>query len=201
MPVDPSNNISGFVNAFSGGGVRANLFVVTGNIPGYADNRSISFLCKSAQIPASSLGQIEIPYRGRKIKLPGDRTFADWSITIISDANMALRAAFEHWSARFNSHTANDTVNNFMTLMPLWSVTQLLRDGNPLRTYSFQGCFPSEVGSIELGYENNDSVAEFPVTLQYSWWEAAPGGAVPAVGGSSIAQLLSGAGINIGTGF
>ena len=201
MPVDPTNNISGFVNAFSGGGVRTNLFVVTGNIPGYDNNRAISFLCKSAQIPASSLGQIEIPYRGRRIKIPGDRTFADWSITIISDANMALRSAFEHWSARFNSHTGNVTVNNFMTLMPSWSVTQLLRDGEPLRTYSFQGCFPSEVGAIELGYENNDAVAEFPVTLQYSWWEAAQGGAVPAVGNSNIQQMLSAAGINIGTGF
>ena len=88
-----------------------------------------------------------------------------------------------------------------MTLMPSWSVTQLLRDGEPLRTYSFQGCFPSEVGAIELGYENNDAVAEFPVTLQYSWWEASQGGAVPAVGNSNIQQMLSAAGINIGTGF
>ena len=94
MPVDPSNNISGFVNAFAGGGVRTNLFVVNGTIPGYSDNRAISFLCKAAQIPASSLGTIEVPYRGRRIKLPGDRTFQDWSLTIISDANMALRSAF-----------------------------------------------------------------------------------------------------------
>ena len=201
MPVDPTNNISGFVGAFAGGGLRSNLFVVTGNIPGYANNRAISFLCKSAQIPASSLGTIEVPYRGRKIKIPGDRTFADWSITIISDANLSLRSAFEHWSARFNEHTNNVTVNNFMEFMPLWSVTQLLRNGEPLRTYAFQGCFPSEVGAIDLSYENNDAVAEFPVTLQYSWWEAASGAAVPAVGVSTLGQLLSNAGINNGTAF
>jgi hypothetical protein len=177
-PVQPNNNISGFVSAFAGGGVRTNLFKVTGTIPGAVDatgtSTAISFLCKSAQIPASSLGQIEIPYRGRKIKIPGDRTFADWSITIISDANLNLRSAFEFWSAQFNTHVSNVTTNNFMQLMVPWSVTQLLRDGSPLRTYEFQGCFPSEVGAIELGYENNDAIAEFPVTLQYSWWEAAP---------------------------
>ena len=201
MPVDPTNNISGFVNAFAGGGVRTNLFVVNGTIPGFDNNRAISFLCKAAQIPASSLGTIEIPYRGRKIKIPGDRSFQDWSITIISDANLQLRSAFEYWSAIFNSHTGNVTVNNFMEFMPQWSVTQLLRNGEPLRTYSFIGCYPSEIGAIDLSYENNDSIAEFPVTLNYSWWEASPGGAVPAVGSSTIQQLLSAAGSNIGIGF
>lgn len=192
MPVEPNNNISDFVGAFAGGGVRTNLFKVTGTIPGAANeqdtSKAISFLCKSASIPASSLGQIEIPYRGRKIKIPGDRTFADWNITIISDANLNLRSAFEYWSAQFNSHVSNVTTNKFMSLMVPWSVTQLLRDGEPLRTYEFQGCFPSEVGAIELGYENNDAIAEFPVTLQYSWWEAAASATELATPGAEILQ-------------
>ena len=203
MPVDPTNNISGFVNAFAGGGVRTNLFMVTGSIPGYSNNRAISFLCKAAQIPASSLGTIEVPYRGRRIKLPGDRTFQDWTITVISDANMSLRSAFEYWSAIFNSNVSNVSSPNFMQFMPTWSVTQLLRDGVALRTYNFIGCFPSEVGAIDLSYENNDAVAEFPVTINYSWWEAAPGAAVPATGtgAENIQSLLQQAGINIGSGF
>lgn len=203
MPVDPTNNISGFVNAFAGGGVRTNLFMVTGNIPGYSNNRAISFLCKAAQIPPSSLGTIEVPYRGRRIKLPGDRTFQDWSITIMSDANMSLRSAFEYWSAIFNSNVSNISSNNFMQFMPTWSVTQLLRDGEALRTYNFIGCYPSEVGAIDLSFENNDQIAEFPVTINYSWWEAAPGAAVPATGtgAENIQSLLQQAGINIGAGF
>ena len=203
MSVDPTNNISGFVNAFAGGGVRTNLFMVTGSIPGYSNNRAISFLCKAAQIPASSLGTIEVPYRGRRIKLPGDRTFQDWTITVISDANMSLRSAFEYWSAIFNSNVSNVSSPNFMQFMPTWSVTQLLRDGEALRTYNFIGCFPSEVGAIDLSYENNDAVAEFPVTINYSWWEAAAGAAVPATGtgAENIQSLLQQAGINIGSGF
>jgi len=204
MPVDPNNNISGFVNAFAGGGVRTNLFVVNGTIPGYQDGRAISFLIKSAQIPASSLGTIEVPYRGRKIKLPGDRTFADWSLSVISDANMSLRSAFENWSAIFNSHTSNVAPRNFMEFMPNWSVTQLGRGGEPIRSYNFIGCFPAEIGAIDLAYENNDSVAEFPVTLNYSWWEAAAGSAVPSFGGGSginLNGLLQNLGINIGMGF
>ena len=203
MPVDPTNNISGFVNAFAGGGVRTNLFMVTGNIPGYSNKRAISFLCKAAQIPASSLGTIEVPYRGRRIKLPGDRTFQDWSITVISDANMSLRSAFEYWSAIFNSHVANVTTTNFMQFMPTWSVTQLLRDGEALRTYNFLGCFPSEIGAIDLSYENNDSIAEFPVTINYSYWVAAVGAAGNNAtgGGNLLGSLLQGLGINIGSGF
>ena len=176
---NPENlNISQFVNAFAGGGVRTNLFKVTGLIPvdGFNGNQQLSFLIKAAQVPASSLGTIEVPYRGRRIKLPGDRTFADWSITVISDSNYTLRSAFEAWSAKFNAHVDNITANDFIKWMPTWAVTQLYRDGSPMRTYSFIGCFPSEVGSIDLSYENNDSIAEFPVTLNYSWWEAAGGG-------------------------
>ena len=201
MPVDPSNNISEFTNAIAGGGVRSNLFLVTGNIPGYTDNKSISFLCKAAQIPASSLGTIEIPYRGRRIKIPGDRTFQDWSITIVSDANMKLRGAFEHWSATFNSHVGNVGPNEFMELMPTWSVTQLYRNGEALRTYNFIGCYPSEIGAMDLSFENNDQIAEFPVTLNYTYWEAATGAAVPATGSSDIGQLLSKLGSALGLGF
>lgn len=196
----PSNNITGFVQAFAGGGVRTNLFRVTGKIPGYNvanNNEQMSFLIKAAQIPASSLGTIEVPYRGRRIKIPGDRTFQDWSITVLSDSNMSLRSAFENWSAIFNGHTENISPATFMQSMTTWSVTQLNRDGTGLRTYSFVGCFPSEVGSIDVSFENNDAVAEFPVTLNYSWWVAAPGGSpasssttgeVPTVGSSGVAQ-------------
>ena len=172
-----SNDIQGFIQQFAGGGVRTNLFQVTGSIPGYPQgDAAISFLVKAAQIPASSLGTIEVPYRGRRIKLPGDRTFADWSITVISDANMALRSAFEYWSAGFNLHVGNITTNDFYSLMPTWAVTQLARDGSPIRTYEMVGCYPSEVGAIELSYENNDQVAEFPVTINYSYWVATTGG-------------------------
>lgn len=199
----PTNNISAFISAFAGGGVRTNLFQVNGTIPvpGFGGNTAISFLCKAAQIPPSSLGVIEVPYRGRRIKLPGDRTFQDWNITVISDANMSLRSAFEEWSNLFGAHVANVSDPNFMqTLMPNWSVTQLLRDGSPLRTYSFVGCFPTEVGAIDLSFENNDSIAEFSVTLNYSYWIAAPGGAGPVTGNPPPTPLQDGS-TTIGNGF
>jgi hypothetical protein len=85
--------------------------------------------------------------------------------------------------------------------MPTWSVTQLYRNGDALRTYNFIGCFPSEIGAIDLSFENTDQIAEFPVTINYSYWDAAPGGAVAATGSSNINSLLSSLGINLGTGF
>jgi len=103
----------------------------------------------------------------------------------------------------FNSHVSNVAPTNFMRFMPTWSVTQLKRDGEALRTYNFIGCFPSEVGAIDLSFENNDQIAEFPVTINYSWWEAAPGGAVPATGTGqeNIQSTVQRNGINIGPGF
>jgi len=184
MPI--INNISQFVSRMSGGGVRTNLFEVNGRIPGATDSQiteSLSFLIKAAQIPNSSLGTIEVPFRGRRIKLPGDRTFQDWSITVISDSGYQLRSAFENWSALLNTHVSNVTSTDFMArLMPTWSVTQLNRDGSPLRRYDFIGCFPTEIGAIDLSYENNDTIAEFPVTLNYSWWEAAAADKKPETG-------------------
>jgi len=188
MSVIPTNDISGFISAFAGGGVRTNLFRVFGTIPvqGFGNGESISFLCKAAQIPASSLGTIEVPYRGRRIKIPGDRTFQDWQITIISDANLHLRSAFEAWSSLFNQHVANIGDPDFYNLLPQWTVTQLDRAGNPIRSYVFVGCYPSEIGTIDLSYENNDQIAEFPVTLNYSYWVAGSGESANTTGTSQV---------------
>ena len=169
-----SNNISSFAGQFLKGGIRPHLFEVNGNIGPFADEK-IPFLIKAAQLPASTLGLIEVPYRGRKIKVPGDRTFAEWTITVLADGHMDLRDKFEAWSSGINQHEAN--IPNSET-QPLadgetyqdWQVFQLDRKGNKIKGYNFIGCWPSEVSAIDVNHETTDSLTEFTVTLQYTYW-------------------------------
>jgi len=168
-----SNNISSFAGQFLKGGIRPHLFEVNGNIGPFADEK-IPFLVKAAQLPASTLGLIEVPYRGRKIKVPGDRTFAEWTITVLSDGHFDLRDKFEAWSSGINQHESNVPNEesqpmqgeNYMD----WQVFQLDRKGNKIKGYNFIGCWPSEVSAIDVNHETTDSLSEFTVTLQYTYW-------------------------------
>ena len=174
------NNINTFAGAFLHGGIRPHLFEVTGNIGGVeAGQGSIApFLIKAAQLPASTIGVIEVPWRGRKIKVPGDRTFAEWTITVLADGHMRLRDQFEKWSSNINTHEGNimnafpepTPMSNFGNIYQDWQIYQLNRAGLRIKGYDFKGVFPSEVSAIDVNHETTDSLSEFTVTLQYTYW-------------------------------
>lgn len=161
------------------GGARASLFQVTIQNPAnsVADIK-VPFMCRGAQIPAATLGMIEVPYFGRKIKLAGDRTFADWTVTIINDEDFLVRNAMEQWSNTINSLEGN--VRGFGAASPLLyksqaQVVQYSKTGVPLRTYQFNGIFPLEVSTIELDWETTDTIETFQVTFAYDYWEVSGG--------------------------
>ena len=109
-------NITDFVSKLKGGGARANQFKVTLPFPGYAavggETESMAFLCTSTQLPASTLGEITIPFRGRNVYLAGDREFAEWTTTIINDTDFSIRNAIERWSNGINNHSDNEGLVN-----------------------------------------------------------------------------------------
>jgi hypothetical protein len=171
------NNISAFAGKFLKGGVRPSLFEVQGNIGAFGQDPSAPFLIKAAQLPASTLGVIEVPYRGRKIKVPGDRTFAEWTITVLADGNFQLRDKFEAWSQSINAHegnypTAESAPMEDGPIYQDWQIYQLDRNGTKIKTYNFIGCFPSEVSAIDMNFETIDSLEEFTVTMQYTYWSS-----------------------------
>jgi len=173
-------NIDNFTSQLTGGGVRPHLFEVTGSI-GEVEPASAKFLIKAAQLPASTVGIIEVPYKGRKIKIPGDRTFAEWTITVISDGNFDLRNAFEKWMSKINSHEGNISNPNDHTpgraggVYQDWTIRQLDRKGTTIHAYKMINCFPSELSAMEVSYETTDTIHEFTATLQYSYWTATDG--------------------------
>tara|TARA_B110000503_G_scaffold76043_1_gene117424 strand:+ start:1221 stop:1769 length:549 start_codon:yes stop_codon:yes gene_type:complete len=161
------------------GGARASLFQVTINNPSNsAADIKVPFMAKAASLPASTLGQIEVPYFGRKIKVAGDRTFAEWTVTIINDEDFLVRNAMEQWMNSINSHAGN--IRDFGSASPLLyksdaQITQFSKTGVPIREYSFRGLFPTEVSTIEMAWETTDAIEEFTVNFQYDWWEVTGG--------------------------
>jgi len=168
------------------GGARQSLFQVTIQNPAnsIADIK-VPFMVRTAQIPSSDLGVIEVPYFGRKVRLAGDRTFGDWTVTVINDEDFLVRNAMEEWSNKINSLQGN--LRTFGAASPLLykanaQVTQYSKTGVPIRTYQFNGIFPSSISPIDLDWNATDQIEEFTVTFQYDWWEVS-GGVTGQAGG------------------
>lgn len=166
--------ITEFKNALKGGGARANLFEVELLFPAYAgsgdDTRKGRFLIKAAQMPPSMLGVIEQPYKGRIIKIPGDRTFPEWTVTVINDNDHSLRNAFERWSNAINSHTGNIGLDTLEEMYSQASIHQLNRQGDRIKSYEFKDIWPTEVAAIDVAQDSNNQIEEFTVTLAYNEW-------------------------------
>lgn len=167
-------DVNSFVAQFSGGGARPNLYKVTLNFPGVAaasgSSQKRSFLCKAASLPESTIGQVPVPFMGRQIKVAGDKTFNDWTVTMLNDTDFDTRRSFETWLSAINSHTLNVGVANPLAYYSNLKVEQLNRLGNVIYTYDFVGCFPTSVGEITLGYDVNDAIEEFTVTFAVNYW-------------------------------
>jgi len=166
--------VDDFKSKLRGGGARPNLFRATVNFPAYAggDVELTSFLCKAAQLPASVMAPIEVPFRGRQLKIAGDRTFEPWTVTIINDTDFNVRNAMERWMNGINAHQANTGLTNPVDYQADLLVEQIDKDGSTLKTYNFRGCFPTNVAAIELSYETNDAIEEFTTEFQVQYWES-----------------------------
>ena len=185
----PLRTISDFKSKLTGGGARANLFEVVLTFPDIVQPATdvldkSRFLVKGARLPASNIAQIEVPFRGRALKIAGDRTFDSWTVTVINDTDFAIRSAFERWSNTINRLSDNTGLTNPADYQSDAYVYQLDRDGSTLRSYRFYDTFPTQVGPIELSYDAQ-GIQEFTVELQVQYWEAIKGSG-PNAGGENV---------------
>jgi hypothetical protein len=174
-----TNNVSTFLQKIQQG-VKPNMFkvVIPSDPAEGATAEDLTILCKSSSLPGSSIGTIEVPYRGRVVKIAGDRTFDNWSATFFVDSEMGTRAFFERWMDKINSHQDNDA----QLISPLETdgysrrvqISQMEKDntdgGKVLRTYDLWYAFPTSISTIDLAYDSNDQIEEFTVEFQYSYW-------------------------------
>ena len=178
------------------GGVRPTMFEVTITFPNglTADNdaaESAQYLVKAAQLPASTVGVIDVPFRGRKLKVSGDRSYADWSTTITNDHSFGLRVHLEKWSELVQNHNYVLGANKLEDYFGSAIVRQLDRDAKQIRAYQFEGIWPSTVGEIGLDFDSTDQVEFYDCTWAVQFWTAiesgdpAPGSARSNVGSNT----------------
>ena len=190
-----ATKLSNFISDI-GQGVSSNMFMVDITFPDQtanADKDMVNLLCKSAALPASNLGVIEVPFRGRTVKIAGDRTFDTWTATFVSDKEMKIRAYFEQWLASINSHETNnsplfvpsETDGGYTRLLKVKQLEKNASEsGEVLRQYDLHFAFPTNVSQIDLAYDSNDQIEEFTVEFQYSYWKAVAGETQTGVSGT-----------------
>ena len=177
--------IDDFKTALAQGGARSNLFRATifwpnADITGGADQNIggdalHSFMIKAAALPGSTINSIPVPFRGRQLKVTGDREFADWNVQVINDNNFSVRDAFERWHDAINGNASNVAgrgldVTNFNTYVGNIEIDQLGRNGETIKRYRLIGAWPTEVGNIDLSFDVGE-IEEFSVNFTYQWFE------------------------------
>jgi len=165
-------------------GARANLFqidltfptavitAVSGSQTAFSTNMGL--LCKAAAVPGFTIGVIEVPFRaGRRIKIAGDRTFADWTVTVINDENHTMRNAFNAWvnfvsTSNYDSTSKSTATDYYSTVR----IKHLKADGSVSRQYQLVDAYPTDVGALDLSFDSTDTLSEFTVNFQYHYLQA-----------------------------
>ena len=190
--------ITDFKSRLAGGGARPNLFKVdigafggptTDTDLGWSADgaqRDFQFLCKASSMPTQTIGSVDVPFRGRILKVAGDRTFEPWSVTVINDESFNVRSAFEAWGRKNNDLTTGSGAVEPQSYMGRGQIRQLSRsatvagatggtatfdagDQKVVHEYQVEDIWPSEIGSIDLSYESSDAIEEFTVTFQVQY--------------------------------
>ena len=165
-------SLSSFTSALHGGGARANQFQVTlGGAGASSMPSNFHFLCRSAQIPALTIGEVAVPYRGRTIYLAGDRTYDAWTVTIYNDRAFSVRSVLENWMDDMSDIGGTSKSNTLSSAAYYGSATvwQMDRSNNPIRLYTLHGLWPTTIDAIDLSYDANDAVEEFGATFRFNW--------------------------------
>mgnify|MGYP005825287801 CR=1 FL=1 len=173
VPMD----IQTFRTAFDGG-TRPNRFKVSGHMGTVQMIEPL--MVKAASMPIQNLGVMQVPFRGRVAKIPGDRVYPEWTFTMLDMATKNIRRDFEEWHAKFNMHKENipdpnaggiGLLTGSSSEYSTWTVTQVDMMGNEIRTIGLNKCWPVEVGPIDLSYDTSDVLTEYSVTLAFDYLE------------------------------
>lgn len=181
-------NIDSFrSNGLTFDGARPNLFqvnMVTTGLGIRNIDEKLTFLARSSSLPEDNIGMVSVPYFGRELKIAGNRTFGEWTVTVINDEDFLIRNAMELWMSGINSHVGNLRDRRYRTISGNGqngsytvdaAVTQYAKRGEVIKKYAFVGVWPMNISAIELDWASNDAVEEYSITFAYQWWEASSG--------------------------
>jgi len=189
-------NILNFRSALSGGGARPNLFMVEINAlpPGIFDNTewttelktTFKFTCKAAALPASNIASIDVPVRGKTLKIPGDRTFDPWTITVMNTEDFKVRKVFERWveliASQNEGYAKSTNPSDYQTSAVVKQLSRLrvqseteegegsAPESEYVKAYTFEGIYPSNISAIDMSYDSTDTISEFTAEFQVQYW-------------------------------
>ena len=183
--------LSRFKSRLNGGGARPNLFEANITFPTGLNGASwlqgaqedFQFFCKATSMPAATIGVVDVPFRGRILKVAGDRTFEPWTVTVINDEDYNIRKSFETWAEGINSLVTGVGAVDPTVYMGSGEIRQLSRtatvagdegsiaagEQRVTHTYKCNDIWPSEISSIDLSYDSSDAIEEFTVTFQVEY--------------------------------
>jgi hypothetical protein len=193
--------IDQFKTQLKGGGARPNQFQVRIAFPGWVQNdrallETSSFLVSIAELPGQTIGTTPVYYRGREIKLAGDKVFAPFQCTILNDTDFRLRAGLEEWMNGIESNGLKTGFTNPTAYQASLDVMQLDRNGQTLRSYKMLGAFPVDISPIGLDFSANDQLSTFSVSFQYQYFEFGRN-ASDGIAASTILPAVVAGGLNI----
>jgi hypothetical protein len=170
-----ARTISDFKAQLLGGGARPNQFEVQLTFPTFVTLGTIAgqkaqFMVIGASLPPSRIDVAPAPFRGRFVYTAGERTFDPWTVTVLNDTDFLIRNAMEQWQQGINNNLTNVGLTNTADYQSRAVVNQLSRSGDTIKSYLFEGMFPTEVSPIELAYDNNNTIEQFTVTFAYQYW-------------------------------
>ena len=168
-------NNSDFKAQMIGGGARPNQFRVELTFPSFVTAGALvglnsQFLCKAAQLPASTIDNTQVMYRGRPVNFAGERAFAPWTISVYNDTTFSVRNSLETWSNGILNHGQTNGRTNPRDYQVDLLVHQLDRNGATVKTYKFVDAYPTSIGQIALDYETNNQIELFDVEFTYNYW-------------------------------
>jgi hypothetical protein len=153
------------------GMAKTNLFSIT--IPFIGLSESLVFGGKGTQLPSSELGVLEIPHRGRKLKVPGQRTFSDWTVTVMETQSMEVRTKLELWMETLNG-TSSNNIDSSNTVTA--NVSLIRGDGRKSITFNLYGAFPTNIGTVDVSFDEQTAPLEYQVTFSYAYHTMTVGG-------------------------
>lgn len=176
-------SVDQFKDKLIGGGARANLFEVELQLPDavpFTSSESIQtiseaskFLVKTAEIPGSTITPIIIPFRGRQVKISGDKTFDPWTVTVLNDTNFTIRSTMERWMAHMNNHIDGQGQSRPSLYEAQLKVSQISRNENKAtHSWLFVGAWPSDLGPISVSFDNENQIEEYQIAFQYQYWRS-----------------------------
>lgn len=173
-------NIADFKAQMIGGGARPNQFRVDLTFPSYVGLGAIAgqraqFLCKAAQLPASTIETLPVLYRGRPVNFAGERTFQPWTVTVYNDTTFGIRNALEQWQSGIQNYNTTDGRTNPSDYQVDLTVTQLDRSGAEIKSYKFVDAMPTLIGAIALDYEQQNAIEMFDVEFTYNFFTSDTG--------------------------